>query len=71
MREAHYDFKKRGRLKKNNNCPLTLLLNDRWSDHLIERVVFAFTGWCNVHCGGADILLLEASLEQMRSLCLL
>lgn len=56
-------------VKKKN--VLTLLLNDAWSDHLIERIIFAITGWCSVHCAGSDILLLEASLEQMRNLCLL
>lgn len=52
-------------------CPSTLLLNDGGSDHLFEGIVFAFAGRCNVHGGGADILFLEAGLEQMRNLRLL
>lgn len=60
--------------KKETNkslCPEILLLGDGGSDHLVEGVVFAFAGWCNVHGGGANILLLEASLQQVRHLCLL
>lgn len=49
----------------------TLLFEDGGSDHLFEGIVFAFTGWCNVHGGGANLLLLEAGLEQMRHLGLL
>lgn len=49
----------------------TLLLDDGGSDHLIEGIVFAIAGWCNVHGGSANILLLEAGLEQMRYLGLL
>lgn len=49
----------------------TLLLDDGGSDHLVEGIVFAFAGRCNVHGGGANVLLLEAGLEQMRHLCLL
>ena len=49
----------------------TLLLDDGWSDHLVEGVVFAFFGRCNVHGGGANLLLLEAGLQQMRHLGLL
>lgn len=52
-------------------CPSTSLLNDGGSDHLREGIIFAFAGRRNVHGGGADFLLLEASLEQMRNLCLL
>lgn len=58
-------------LKKEKLCSLTLLLDDGGSDHLIEGIVFAITGWCNVHGGCANILLLEAGLEQMRHLGLL
>lgn len=49
----------------------TLLFDDGGSDHLVEGIVFAFTGCCNVHGGGANLLLLEAGLEQMRHLGLL
>lgn len=52
-------------------CPETSLLGDGGSDHFVEGVVFAFAGWCNVHGGGANILLLEASLKQVRHLRLL
>lgn len=52
-------------------CLEILLLGDGGSDHLVEGVVFAFAGWCNVHGGGANILLLEASLKQVRHLRLL
>ena len=52
--EAIYDKKQ---------CLRTLLLDNGGSDHLIEGIVFAFTGRCNVHGGGADILLLEAGFE--------
>lgn len=57
--------------KKEKQCPLTLLLDDGGSDHLIEGIVFAIAGWCNVHGGSANIPLLEAGLEQMRYLGLL
>lgn len=44
-------------------CPL--FFHNSGSDHLLEGVVFAFSGWFNVHGGGANLLLLEAGLEQM------
>lgn len=50
---------------------MTLLLEYGGRDHLIEGVVFAFSGWCNVHVGGAYVLPLEAGLQQMRHLGLL
>lgn len=49
----------------------TLLFENGGSDHLIEGIVFAFTGWNNVHGGGANLLLLEPGLEQVRHLGLL
>lgn len=59
------------KIKKLQQCLRTLLLDDGGCDHLIEGIVFAFAGWCNVHGGGANFLLLEAGLQQMRHLGLL
>lgn len=54
--------------KKTKHIRLFLLLDNGGSDHLVEGVVFAFARRCDVHGGGADVLLLEAGLEQMRHL---
>lgn len=48
-----------------------LLFINGGSYHLIEGVVFAFAGWYDVHGGGADLVLLEAGLEEMGHLRLL
>lgn len=64
----HVTVKKK---KKKKSHLGTLLLDDGGSDHLVEGIVFAFAGRCNVHGGGANVLLLEAGLEQMWHLCLL
>ncbi len=66
----HITVKKK-QTKKRLQCLQTLLLDDGGSDHFIEGIVFAVAGWCNVHGGGANLLLLEAGLEQMRQLGLL
>lgn len=71
MRSVGSFEKARPGKKKRKGHLGTLLLDDGGSDHLVEGIVFAFAGWCNVHGGGANVLLLEAGLEQMRHLCLL
>lgn len=58
--KAHLNIK---RLQQQRLCPL--FFHNSGSDHLLEGVVFAFSGWFNVHGGGANLLLLEAGLEQM------
>lgn len=68
--KSHHGKKKKTETNK-SLCLEILLLGDGGSDHLVEGVVFAFAGWCNVHGGGANILLLEASLKQVRHLRLL
>lgn len=57
--------------KKLHWCLYTLFFYNSGSDHLAEGIVFAFTGWFNVHGGGANLLLLEACFDQMRHLGLL
>lgn len=47
------------------------VLDDGRRDHLIEGVVFALGGRCNVHGGAADLVLLEAGLQQTGHLGLL
>lgn len=59
------------KMEHKRQCPSTLLLDDGGSDHLSEGIIFAFAGRCNVHGGGADFILLESGLEQMRNLRLL
>lgn len=75
MRRSERWFKKFHNSKKTETnktpCDEKLLLDDGGSDHLVEGIVFAFAGRCDVHGGGADVLLLEAGLEQMRHLGLL
>lgn len=76
MRRSERWFKKCHNGKKNPEknktlCDEKLLLDDGGSDHLVEGIVFAFAGRRDVHGGGADVLLLEAGLEQMRHLGLL
>lgn len=68
--KAHCGKKKRKKGHK-RQCPSTLLLDDGGGDHLSEGIIFAFAGGCNVHGGGADFILLESGLEQMRNLRLL
>lgn len=64
----HIEIKKKKRLQQ---CLQMLLLDDGGSDHLIEGIVFAIARCYNVHGGGANLLLLEPGLEQMRHLGLL
>lgn len=67
QRKAHWSKKKKSLL----NAVKILLFDNGGSDHLVEGVVFALAGRCDVHGGGANLLLLEAGLEQMGHLGLL
>lgn len=70
QRKRHVREKKKKK-KKLHWCLYTLFFYNSGSDHLAEGIVFAFTGWFNVHGGGANLLLLEACFDQMRHLGLL
>ena len=50
---------------------MSLLLENGWCNHFVEGIIFAISRGNDVHQGCADVLLLEASLDQMRHLGLL